>query len=249
MPEATLMSTTPADVSLLASGSMTMAATQIEPLVDWAFKGFPLPAPANVTGLIAVSVVLLMHITQKFVSSRFAPKLPAVLAPLVAMLAVVVGLGMSSCTTSGTPLTPPQVIVLELAIATAAENVAVEAESTPGLSAQAVQAIKSGGFALSAAAQANVAVLANGGSTAQQLQAAGLAALVPLVNNLGNLLAANPTGGPVDAKAAALTGGADLLQQLPAVIGVGVQLNGGWVPGAPDVAAAVAALQAAAGKL
>lgn len=249
MPEAVLSTTPPANVSLLASSSITLAATQLEPLVDWAFKGFARPAPANVTALIAVGLVLVMHVAQKFVASKIGPKIPVVPTTVVAMLAVVVGLGVAACTTSGTPLTPPQVAVLELTIATAAENVAQEAESTPGLSAQAVQAIKSGGLALSAAAQANVAVLANGGSTSQQLQAAGLAALVPLVNNLGNLLAANPTGSPVDAKAAALTGAADLLQQLPAVIGVSVQLNGGWVPGAPDVAAAVAALQAAAGKL
>lgn len=167
------------------------------------------------------------------------------------LIATTAAFGLSSC--SGGLLGPsasggwtgPQKAWFEIQAAIAAENTAVAARFTPGLSGADIVDIRSAQSALSSAVQAQAPILASGGAAAAQGQAAALAAIMAGVNSLGAVLSATH-GATVDTKTLATAVGLDALAQLPALIGAYAQVNSGFVPGPGDMAAAIAALQAAA---
>lgn len=180
-----------------------------------------------------------------------APLPPGSTAAAVALLVVGATL-LASCAAlnpSGKAWDSNQIAFFELNAATAAENVAQGVETGGGLSPQVLAAIKAGGASLSASIQAQVAVLTSSGSTASQLEAAGLSGLVPAVNNLGTILTASSAGNTASPQAIALTAGISELKQLPALIGVVTELDNGYEPTPADMSNATAALTAAAQKL
>lgn len=146
--------------------------------------------------------------------------------------------------------TPAQVAYFELAVTAAAENTAYEIQQSPELAPGYSALIIAGGQSAAAAVEAQVQVLTTGGSTSAQLQAAGLSGLVPIINNLGKVLAAPPTKVTASqAEVVALQGGLDVLQNLPPLIGIVTELNAGWIPAGVDMNTENAILQAAVAQL
>lgn len=210
--------------------------------------------PSVIIGFITIASVAAhaLYMLRTGKAPAAAPKAPPAVPPAAAaaLLVALLGFGaLSGCASTGqAPWTPAQTAYFELQVGTAAENIAAGVEADQPACAKT--AIQVAGQALAKQLQASVPVLTNGGSTAQQLEAAGISGLLPVVNSLGNLITScSVTPSANTAQAALLAGGMDALQQLPAVVGAVVELNGGWQPAAADIANAQAALAAAAAKL
>lgn len=201
---------------------------------------------ANLRGLPPGLVKFLDMLALNFfaTASKAKSSAPVIFACAIASFLI-------ACALTGKPAwTPVQVAYFEVEAGIAAEAVAQEVLAQ-GVPASDVAFVAAGGQGLAAAIVADVSVLENGGSTAAQIEAAGLSALVSLVNNLGSILsAAQAPAGAVDPKALALQGGIDVLRQVPALVGVATALDNGFMPDPQkDIAPALAQLAGAASKL
>lgn len=58
----------------IISGGLTVSAADLIPTVNWALTGFHGPVPANLSGLIAGAIVMLVHGGYNWVSARNAAK-------------------------------------------------------------------------------------------------------------------------------------------------------------------------------
>ncbi len=156
-------------------------------------------------------------------------------------------LTLVACSSAPSPAswTPAQTAYIELAIATAAINIAAQTEQNPSMPAADVADVQTAVSAFSNGVQAQIATLTAGGSITVQMQSAAVAGVGAAVSNLGAILASKPTA-TSNPTALAMAAGVSALESLPAVAGAVVAVNGGLQPDASTLAASVAALQAAA---
>lgn len=58
----------------IISGGLTVSAADLIPTVNWALTGFHGSVPANLSGLIAGAIVMLVHVGYNWVAARNASK-------------------------------------------------------------------------------------------------------------------------------------------------------------------------------
>jgi len=207
--------------------------------------------PSFVTWIVRIAQPVLDAQAKANAAPEAAPS-PATPAPggVIGMLAVLVlGFGLSACALFGQiPWTPAQTAYVELSIGTAAENVAANVITAPGLSDLDRADIKAGAKVMASAVQAQIAILTNGGTVDQQAISAAVSAVASAVSDLGTVLNAKH-GATADPNVIALTAGEAALQNLPGVISAVVQVNGGWLPVQADLDKALTALQTATAKV
>ena len=206
--------------------------------------------PSFVTWIVRIATPVLQ--AQGQLPAAVAPPAPSptptviqVVAPMLAVLLVVGALAACASSSTATSWTPQQTAWIELKIATAAEQTALNVTTgAQGLSPADIADIAAGAATVSNATQASVASLTNGGTVSQAVVSAAVSAVSTAATDLGTILNAKH-GASVDPSVALLVAGEAALQTLPAVISAIVQVNSGYQPSVTDINNATADLQGA----